>query len=50
VLVVYLVISLANWELSYFWPIWVIGPWGAALLAQTVAGSRGGSTRREPGR
>lgn len=22
---------------SYFWPIWVIGPWGAVLLVQAVA-------------
>jgi len=25
----------------YFWPIWVIGPWGAVLLAQTLRGSLG---------
>jgi hypothetical protein len=23
----------------YFWPIWVIGPWGAVLLARTVLGT-----------
>lgn len=22
----------------YFWPLWVIGPWGAVLLAQTLNG------------
>jgi len=22
----------------YFWPIWIIGPWGAVLLAQTLTG------------
>jgi len=27
----------------YFWPIWVIGPWGAVLLAQTLTG---GARRR----
>jgi Domain of unknown function (DUF1707) len=32
--------SLAAWEFHYFWPIWVIGPWGAVLLARTVTGGR----------
>src|SRR5687767_2168460 len=32
--------SLASWELNYFWPIWVIGPWGAVLLAQTLTRPR----------
>ena len=27
-----------NWELLYFWPVWVIGPWGAVLLAQAITG------------
>ena len=25
---------------GYFWPIWVIGPWGAILLVQTLTGRR----------
>lgn len=41
------IIVLAIWAIScvaatqfiYFWPIWVIGPWGAVLLAQTVGGA-----------
>jgi hypothetical protein len=36
VLVIWAVTSLATWELLYFWPVWVIGPWGAVLLAQTL--------------
>ena len=32
---IWAVTSLASWEFHYFWPIWVIGPWGAVLLAQT---------------
>jgi Domain of unknown function (DUF1707) len=36
VLVVYLVIALASWELHHFWPAWVIGPWGAVLLARAL--------------
>ncbi len=39
VLTIWAVTSLASWEFHYFWPIWVIGPWGAVLLAQTVTGT-----------
>jgi hypothetical protein len=42
VLTIWAATSLASWELHYFWPIWVIGPWGAVLLAQTLAGGNGG--------
>jgi hypothetical protein len=48
VLSIWAVTSLASWELHYFWPIWVIGPWGAVLLASRL-GSRG-VERRQPGR
>jgi hypothetical protein len=37
--------SLASWEFHYFWPVWVIGPWGAVLLARTVTGKGGGGDR-----
>ncbi|SHN88036.1 protein of unknown function [Geodermatophilus obscurus] len=40
VLSVWTVSSIGSGELRYFWPIWVIGPWGAVLLAQTL-GRRG---------
>jgi|tagenome__1003787_1003787.scaffolds.fasta_scaffold20497241_1 hypothetical protein len=36
VLTVWLATSLSSGELLPFWPIWVIGPWGAALLARTL--------------
>jgi hypothetical protein len=36
VISIWAVTSLASWQLNYFWPIWVIGPWGAILLAQSV--------------
>jgi hypothetical protein len=39
VLTIWAVTSLASWEFHYFWPIWVIGPWGAVLLAQTFIGN-----------
>lgn len=37
VLTIWAVTSLASWEFLYFWPIWVIGPWGAVLLVQSLA-------------
>jgi hypothetical protein len=43
---IWLITSLASWELNYFWPIWVIGPWGAVLLAQTIAGGKSGNGRQ----
>jgi hypothetical protein len=46
---IWLVTSLAGWELHYFWPIWVIGPWGAVLLARRLTGgsSSDRGSRRE---
>ncbi len=38
VIAIWATISLASWELQYFWPVWDIGPWGAVLLAQTLMG------------
>jgi hypothetical protein len=32
---------------GYFWPIWVIAPWGVLLLLRTVAGLGGGVPNRE---
>jgi len=42
VLTVWAATSLASWEFLYFWPVWVIGPWGAVLLAQTLTGRSDG--------
>ena len=38
VLTIWAATSVASWQVHYFWPVWVIGPWGAVLLAQTLAG------------
>jgi len=38
VLGIWLATSVAASELLYPWPVWVIGPWGVVLLAQTVSG------------
>jgi hypothetical protein len=46
-------IWFATWVASgvdhvpYFWPIWVIGPWGAILLATTISGVMQGQPRAE---
>ena len=40
VLTVWTATVVGSGEFGYFWPIWVIGPWGAVLLAQTL-GRRG---------
>jgi hypothetical protein len=33
---IWLVTSIASAEVGYFWPLWVIGPWGVVLLARTL--------------
>jgi hypothetical protein len=35
---IYAFICLSAGELTYFWPMWVAGPWGLVLMGQTVAG------------
>ena len=46
VLTVWAATSIGSADLQYFWPIWVIGPWGAVLLAQTFGRGRGDDVRR----
>ena len=38
VLSIWAITSAASSEFTYFWPVWVLGPWAAVLLAQTVGG------------
>ena len=45
---IWLITCLSAGTFLYFWPIWVIGPWGAVLLAQTLGGAGGRSHRRRP--
>ncbi len=45
VLTVWTATVVGSGEFGYFWPIWVIGPWGAVLLAQTL-GRRGSDDDR----
>jgi hypothetical protein len=37
---IWAVTSISAGGFIYFWPVWVIGPWGAVLLAQTLSGGR----------
>jgi hypothetical protein len=32
-LVVWVLVSIGNTHMEYFWPAWVAGPWGAVLLS-----------------
>ena len=33
-------------EVSFYWPVWVAGPWGAVLLWQTIQGLGSGEPQR----
>jgi hypothetical protein len=35
-LLIWIATSAAHRHLHYFWPFWVIGPWGATLLVHTA--------------
>lgn len=34
--VIWVLVSVTNMELTYFWPAWVAGPWGAVLVGVEV--------------
>jgi hypothetical protein len=38
VVTIWAITSIASASFLYFWPIWVIGPWGAILLSRTLTG------------
>lgn len=46
VLVIWAAISLAAGTFTYFWPIWVIGPWGAVLAVRAATGIEAGRCHR----
>jgi hypothetical protein len=39
--------SLAAGEVRYPWPVWVLGPWGVVLLAQSLGGGPGPQRSRQ---
>ena len=41
-------VGSADWV--YPWPVWVVGPWGAVLLVQTLGGGRERDRQRDRGR
>lgn len=45
-LVIWLLVSISNADLVYFWPMWVAGPWGAVLVVATIGGLSRGEPRR----
>jgi DUF1707 SHOCT-like domain len=52
VVTIWAVTSIGSASFLFFWPIWVIGPWGAVLLARTLTGGNHDrySRRRNRGR
>lgn len=42
VLVIWAAVSLGVGAFTYFWPVWVILPWGAVLVFRMVAGFESG--------
>ncbi|WP_040780695.1 DUF1707 SHOCT-like domain-containing protein [Nocardia pneumoniae] len=42
VLVIWAAISLGVGAFTYFWPMWVIGPWGAVLAFRVLTGFESG--------
>jgi hypothetical protein len=50
VITIWAATSLASGEWLYFWPIWVVGPWGAVLLARTLTGDHRRDDRQLEGR
>ena len=49
VLFIYLMTSLGSGEAGYFWPMWVIGPWGLLLAIGTLS-ERANAPRPGPSR
>ena len=49
VIAIWATTSLASWEFLYFWPIWVIGPWGAILLVQSLTDGHDDEDEAEDG-
>jgi hypothetical protein len=37
---IWLIVTVSEGDLGFFWPIWVAGPWGAVLVARTLFGDR----------
>ena len=42
---IWLIVTVSDGDVRFFWPIWVAGPWGAVLVARMVFGDQ----HRPPG-
>jgi hypothetical protein len=43
---IWAVTAVLSGDLTYFWPVWVAGPWAVLLLVQTVGGLVNGEPQR----
>ncbi|SCG78905.1 protein of unknown function [Micromonospora rifamycinica] len=48
--VVWAISALGSRDLPFYWPVWVLGPWGAMLVLRTVGGFGTGSAGRDAAR
>ncbi|MEH0843186.1 DUF1707 domain-containing protein [Micromonospora sp. CPCC 205711] len=46
---IWLIGAVGRREIGFFWPVWVLGPWGALLLLRTAGGLASGDSRRDAG-
>jgi Domain of unknown function (DUF1707) len=49
IMTIWLLGALGSGGFHHFWPIWVIGPWAAVLLARTLGGGGGRRHGHRPG-
>ncbi|WP_130328936.1 DUF1707 SHOCT-like domain-containing protein [Micromonospora kangleipakensis] len=47
---IWLLSAVGAGELIFYWPLWVLGPWGAVLLMRTAGGLAGGEPRHRDDR
>jgi hypothetical protein len=43
---IWAVTAVLSGDMTYFWPVWVAGPWGVLLLVQTINGQLSGEPQR----
>ncbi|MFI9639639.1 DUF1707 domain-containing protein [Micromonospora sp. NPDC051925] len=48
--VIWAISAVGSRELLFYWPVWVLGPWGAMLLARTAGGFATGTPERDVAR
>ncbi|MEU1885196.1 DUF1707 domain-containing protein [Micromonospora sp. WMMD987] len=48
--VIWAISALGSRDLPFYWPVWVLGPWGAMLVFRTVGGFGTGASGRDVAR